>query len=137
MVRGAPGKNLRRSLAGGIVVLLAGAGLVSAADEAWITGEARYNLRRAPGADYRAVDLVRSGEEVTILERGEGWTRVRTASGSEGWIDDEHLKTDPPPVARVSQLETELAATRADLDKERRAGVARESEVEQLRALSE
>jgi uncharacterized protein YgiM (DUF1202 family) len=121
-------------IAGCLVGLLATLELAPAADQAWIWGEARYNLRRAPGEEYRAVDLVKSGDEVTVLEEVSGWFRVRTASGSEGWIDEDHLRKEAPPHARVAQLESELAAAQAELARERQAGTQLRTAGETLRA---
>jgi len=120
MVRRTPQKA-SLLVAGGIFSLLAVPALAEPPDKAWISGEARYNLRRAPGADYRAVDLVKSGDEVVLLEEANDWARVRTASGGEGWIDLAHLQREPPPFARVTRLEAELAEVQERLAKERQA----------------
>lgn len=43
-------------------------------------------LNAAPEATSRSLGMVRSQEEVTILERDGGWYQVRTAAGRTGWV---------------------------------------------------
>jgi SH3 domain protein len=106
---------------------------VSAADQAWVKGEARYNLRRAPGAEYRIVGLVKSGDTLIVLERVDGWTKVQTEDGGEeGWIDSEHLLTDPPPAVRVTELESQIVELRGRIDDQCKATAELRSENEEL-----
>ena len=50
----------------------------SAAERAWIKGEVRLNLRSGPGTSYRILDGVKTGDVLTVLNRQESWTEVRT-----------------------------------------------------------
>jgi len=100
--------------AGGILLLLATLGLPASpasAEEAWVRGEVRLNLRTGPSTGHRIVGGVKTGDRVEILERGEDWTRVRV--GDEvGWIPGGYLNPEPPPAVRVEGLERELAELR-------------------------
>ncbi len=56
-----------------------------------------------------------SGSVVTDLgEEQDGWTKVRTANGIEGWMPNQFLVTQQISRVRVPQLETDLAALRAE-----------------------
>jgi SH3-like domain-containing protein len=48
-------------------------------------------LRDQVAAAYNRVGSVKNGERVEVLEREKRFARVRTASGSEGWIEQRYL----------------------------------------------
>ncbi|HYA23810.1 MAG TPA: SH3 domain-containing protein [Terriglobales bacterium] len=48
-------------------------------------------LRDQVAAIYNRVGTVKNGERVEVLEREKRFARVRTASGSEGWIEQRYL----------------------------------------------
>jgi SH3 domain protein len=89
----------------------------SAAERAWIKGEVRLNLRSGPGTNYRILDGVKTGDVLTVLNRKESWTEVRTEEGKSGWIPAGYLDTTPPPTIRLEQLETERVQLREQLEK--------------------
>lgn len=92
--------TLGRALAGLVLatalVTLAGG---ARAERAWVKDELRLNIRTGPGVQYRIVQGLGTGDVVEIIERGEGWTKVRV-NGIEGWIPGGYLQSDPP--ARVT-----------------------------------
>lgn len=90
--------------------------LEAAAEQAWVRGEIRLNLRSGPGTQFRILGGVATGDGLTILQRGDGWTQVRMADGIEGWIPEGYLKPEPPPTIRLEQLETEVATLRDRLE---------------------
>ncbi len=48
-------------------------------------------LRDRVAAVYNKTGLVKNGERVEILERERRFARVRTADGTEGWVEQRHL----------------------------------------------
>ena len=52
-----------------------------------------------------------SGDSVEVLEKAEGYMRVRLADGREGWIKSSYLTTQAPAILRVKQLEKEQRAS--------------------------
>jgi SH3-like domain-containing protein len=48
-------------------------------------------LRDQVAAIYNRVGIVKNGERVEVLEREKRFARVRTAGGSEGWIEQRYL----------------------------------------------
>ena len=95
-----------------------GAARVSA-ETGWVKGEVRLNLRTGPGNQYRILGLVRTGDEVQVLERGEEWTRIehRDTEGEvkQGWIPEGYLSAEAPPTIRLSQAEARGAALEQEL----------------------
>jgi SH3-like domain-containing protein len=52
---------------------------------------AEATLRDRVATIYNRVGTVRNGERVEVLEREKRFSRVRTASGTEGWIEQRYL----------------------------------------------
>ncbi|MCG8587991.1 MAG: TIGR04211 family SH3 domain-containing protein [Proteobacteria bacterium] len=97
------------------LLVVFGAG-VAHAQAAWVRGEVRLNLRTGPGQDYRILGVIKTGDEVRVLQRGENWTKIRSsADGKEGWIPGGYLQQEPPPAIRVTRLEAEVQDLRAQL----------------------
>ena len=67
---------------------------------AWVKDELRLNVRTGPGVQYRIVGVLKTGDMVEILARGEGWTQVQSKDSAEGWIPVGYLQPGPP--ARVA-----------------------------------
>jgi SH3 domain protein len=95
-----------------LVALAAGA---ARAERAWVRGEVRLNLRTGPGTQYRILGGVATGDPVSILDRNEDWTQVRTTDGKEGWIPGGYLLPEPPPAVRVEGLETQVGELQSKL----------------------
>jgi uncharacterized protein YgiM (DUF1202 family) len=118
----------------------------SQAQEAWVMDkEVSLTLRTGAGTQYRIIGSLTTGDVATILTRSEGWTKVRTATGKEGWVSAGFLQASPPAqvelerlerdteelrrqVAELSETTTDLRATKDELesdDEEQRLEVDR------------
>jgi SH3 domain protein len=128
MQRISPMGLVRSIAAPGLLALLVA--LPALAEQAWIGGEVRLNLRSGAGNQYRILGVLKTGDPMQVLERTEKWTKVRTAEGEEGWIPGGYLDTQPPPTKRLEQLETEVANLRSVLE-------SAEAEATSLRRRSE
>jgi len=84
-----------------------------AAQEAWVMDkEVTLTLRTGAGTQYRIIGSLTTGDVVTILERGDGWTKVRSAEGKEGWVSAGFLQTSPPAQIERERLERAAEALR-------------------------
>ncbi|HEX6938304.1 MAG TPA: BatD family protein [Longimicrobiales bacterium] len=87
---------LRRRRASGAVAII-GIGIAVALLGAWtadrlagatgVTFPAETRLRAAPHLHAEPLRSLEAGTGVRLLERRDGWLRVRTADGGEGWIE--------------------------------------------------
>jgi hypothetical protein len=96
------------------------------AEEGWALG-APLDLRSGGTLGHRVLGTVAPGDPVEVLQRSNGWARVRTRTGKEGWVIESHLNATAPPLERVGRLEADAVRLRAELD-----GLA--AERERLRA---
>ncbi len=96
-----------------LVLLLA---LPAASEPAWVSGELRLNLRSGAGNQFRILGVVKTGDPLEVLERGEKWTKVRSPAGEVGWIPGGYLNPQPPPTVRLESLEAEVAKLRSALE---------------------
>ena len=93
----------------------------------------RLNLRTGPGTDFRILGSIKTGDAVDILDRGDGWTKVRADGIEEGWIPAGFLQLEPPATVELERREQETSSLRTRLDKlEREAQELRSSNEELL-----
>ena len=110
-------RDARRAarLAGlGLVTLLLA--LPALSERAWIKDELRINLRTGPGVQFRIMGRLKTGDAVEILERGEGWTKIRVAEFGDGWIPEGYLAPAPPARLRLDQSESQTEELRARVE---------------------
>jgi SH3 domain protein len=99
---------------------LAAPGTAWGQERAWVGGEVRIEQRTGPSTRHRILGFVRTGDQITVLERKEGWTRVRRQDGQEGWIPAGYLSPEPPARVRVPTLEEKIADLEERLEKSER-----------------
>ncbi len=90
--------------------------VAASAESGWVRGEINLNVRSGPGTQFRILGGVTTGDGLTILERGEGWTKVRMEDETEGWIPVGYLEPEPPPTVRLERLEGEVVSLREKLE---------------------
>lgn len=118
---------------------LAGAILGAAAagaESAWVKDEMRLNVRTGPGTKYRIQGAIETGDAVDVLQREEGWTRVRIRNGNgaaeEGWIPEGYLQPEMPARLRLARFEEQSAQLREQLEALGSRTEALEAENEEL-----
>jgi uncharacterized protein YgiM (DUF1202 family) len=84
-----------------------------AAENGWVRGEIRLNIRTGAGTQFKIVGVAKTGDGVEIIQREEGWTKIRiqgdAGKSREGWIPEGYLKANPPPTLRLAQAEEEVS----------------------------
>lgn len=86
----------------GLLVL---AGPVLAQQVMYVSDRMQITVRTDPTNDARVLAMVSSGEQVTALEdNGEGWMRVQTPAGKEGWVLKRHLMEEKPAALRLKEM---------------------------------
>ena len=104
----------------------------AAAEPAWVSDQFEIMLRTGPSTNNAIELMVSSGTQLDILEADDvsGYSKVRTVSGTEGWVLSRYLMSEAPAReqlasltsqltsanTRGSSLNSQLAASRAEYD---------------------
>ncbi len=107
-------------------------GACAAAETAYVTDSLRLGLHHAEDTSDSPFQNLVSGAALEVLERTSSYAHVRTAEGQEGWVKSAYLVAQKPAVARVAELEEELAALRQEADQAHTAKLSAEQEANRL-----
>lgn len=86
----------------------------SATANLFVTDQLEITLRTGAGLEYKILRMLPSGTALETLEDKEGWSRVRTARGDEGWVITRYLTTEPPKGPRLEAALRDLEAQRSE-----------------------
>ena len=80
------------------------------AESAWVSDQFEITLRSGPSTSNAIQLMVDSGTELEVLERDSesGYTRVRTAGGTEGWVLSRYLMSEPSAREQLQRLTSQL-----------------------------
>lgn len=56
------------------------------------TNSSKLNVRKGPGKEYDVVTTVKNGEVVTLTDDSSSWYKIKTSSGTVGYIDSSYAK---------------------------------------------
>jgi len=101
-------------------IILCGAGLAQA--ETWyVTDSLEITLRTGPEIDRKIILMLKSGQSMEILEKGEEWSLVQLPSGREGWVLNRFIQEDVPQSIQLLALQKKyddlMAGAEAPLQK--------------------
>lgn len=82
---------------------------------AYIIDEIRVSLRDSPCESCAVVERgMPSGTRLEVVESRDGWSRVRTAAGKEGWVLSRYLTNTPIARDQLDTLRLELEQLREE-----------------------
>ncbi len=88
------------------------------AESAWVTDQFEITLRSGPSTSNAIQRMLDSGTRLEVLDRDRdtGYTRVRTAGGTEGWVLTRYLMDEPSAREQLERLTNRLnnASSRGD-----------------------
>lgn len=71
----------------------------------YVSDRMQITVRVEPTGDARVLETISSGDAVSVLEENnEGWTKVHTNSGKDGWVLKRHLIEDKPAMVRLKEM---------------------------------
>lgn len=84
--------------------------LMVRAEKGYASDQVEVLVRTGPTQKHAIVKMLKSGAELEILERdrNSGYTRVRTAGGTEGWVLTRHVMSEPAARVLLGELSSEL-----------------------------
>jgi SH3 domain protein len=88
------------------------------AEDRWITDEFEVMLRSGQSNQQRIILQLRSGAKVEALRVDDeaGYTKVRTASGEEGWVLTRYLRSTPTAKLQLPAAQEQLQRSLAERD---------------------
>ncbi|MBE9547251.1 MAG: TIGR04211 family SH3 domain-containing protein, partial [Proteobacteria bacterium] len=92
-----------------LVVVPASAKTMYITDVLWIT------LRTGPSNEHKVVGMLKSNEEVEVLEEQEDWTKVRLKNGKEGYALSRFLTSDVPKSLVISGLQRRVEKLKGEI----------------------
>lgn len=92
-----------------LALLLALAGTASAEDKRWVSSDGT-TLKKEASVSSADVAPLPVGAELTLIESGGRWLRVRTADNREGWVYAGKV-ADAPPSAEVAAEDSLFGGT--------------------------
>jgi SH3 domain protein len=86
------------------------------AETMYITDQIEVTFRRGPGQDYRILSMLKSGQPVEILKKGEDWTHVKLPGGKTGYVIDRYLSDQKPIQIAYQELKERLEVLKSRTD---------------------
>ena len=109
-----------RPLAIILVIILSGAGLAQA-DTRYVTDSLEITLRTGPALDRKITAMLKSGQSMEIIEKGDDWSLVQLPNSSEGWVLNRFIRVEVPKSIQLEVLQQKyddlLAGAAAPLKK--------------------
>lgn len=100
-----------------IMVLVCLLPLAASAETVYVREQGTADMRSGPLATDPVVKTVRSGNSLTVIERGEEAIHVRDDNGNEGWISSFRLTDEKPKSLLLLAAETKLKEANKELAK--------------------
>jgi len=100
--------NTTRNLA--ICLLLLLPAVEAAAQSVWVSDQFEVMLRSGPSTSNAIERMLSSGTALEVVERDDdaGYSRVRTAAGTEGWVLTRYLMGEPSAREQLEALTSRL-----------------------------
>jgi len=89
---------------------------VAQARTVWVDDKLYLPVRSGAGPQFRIIEnAVPSGTALEVLEVGDGYTKVRTPKGTEGWVSSQYLSNQPIAADRLRRATQQLEEARSEL----------------------
>ena len=86
------------------------------AETKYVTDQFEIMLRTGQSVQHEILRQLKSGTQVTVLESNYEYSRVRTASGKEGWVLTRYLIDQPAGRERAVKLQADLELLQNNFD---------------------
>ncbi len=78
------------------------------AEDMYVGDITKLNLRSGKGVKYGVIQTLDSGEKVTVLSTVNGWTKIGTMAGNEGWVASKYLTEQKPANLKIEDLNIQM-----------------------------
>jgi len=85
---------------------------VGFAETRYVTDLLKLPLRTGPSTEYKILDLVKSGQQLEVVEPGKDWSQVRLPNGKEGYVLNRYLVGQPTSAVQLAKLQVKYTSLR-------------------------
>lgn len=90
-------------------------------------------VRTGSDISHRVVKILHTGDKLEVLEKAEnGWSRIRTDKGVEGWVLTRYLADNPPARQRLEAAVQAQAEAEAERDRLKEALLKSQEQIGRL-----
>ncbi|MBC6961886.1 MAG: TIGR04211 family SH3 domain-containing protein, partial [Nitrosomonas sp.] len=110
-------------------IFLWGVPLTARAEKSYASDQVEVLMRTGPSQQHAIVRMLKSGVALEVLERDQnkGYSRVRTAGGTEGWVLSRYLMAEPAARELLEKLSSDFSPPDSQLNDPRaQAGFIRQ-----------
>jgi SH3 domain protein len=86
------------------------------AETMYVSDTLSVTVRTGQGATHKIIALIKSGQKVEVIEKGEQWSLARLQNGKEGWVLTRYLINDIPKGIQLVALQTRYADVTAQAE---------------------
>jgi len=96
-------------------IILTGIGLIALftiahAETMYVGDIVKITVRTGPGTEHKIITMVKSGQQVEVLQPDIHWSEVRLKNGKQGWVLNRFLTTEKPCRLLLASLEKQYKA---------------------------
>lgn len=99
-----------------LFILLSVSVRVTHADRRYVSDMLIITLRTGKGREYRVIKTLKTDTPVEVLEESEGYLRVRTDEGEEGWVAKQYISSEVPKSVIIGGLKKETSKLNARIE---------------------
>jgi len=114
-----------------LFILLSVSVRVTHADRRYVSDVLIITLRTGKNQEYKVIKTLKTDTPVEVLEESEGYLRVRTDEGEEGWVAKQYISSEVPKsvIIRGLKKETSKLNTRIEELEKDQASLSEQFEV--------
>lgn len=117
------------------LVLLVVSATGGQAETRYVSGVLQITLRTGPGVDHRVLTMIKTGQEVAVLDAGDkDWTKIRLSDGREGWVMNRFLVSEKPGDLSLEYAQQKNRAISLQLSETLEANSRLRQEADRMRA---
>jgi len=99
-----------------LFILLSVSVRVAHADRRYVSDMLIITLRTGKGQEYKVIKTLKTDTPVEVLEESEGYLRVRTDEGEEGWVAEQYISSEVPKSVIIGGLKKETSTLNARIE---------------------
>ncbi|MEJ2142084.1 MAG: TIGR04211 family SH3 domain-containing protein [Gammaproteobacteria bacterium] len=88
-----------------LLILILCNSFTAAAETVYVSDQLRVGVRPEPDNAYAPVGVVKTGMKLEVLDRQQGFRKIKTEDGLTGWIKDIYVVEKPPAIITLQEMQ--------------------------------